>query len=346
MLRFENIYILYAFLIIAFFIALFIFLRRNRVSKLKQFGDMNLIESLYPQASKYKPAIKLSLLLTGLAFIILGTANPQIGSKLVEIKREGVDVVVALDVSNSMKAEDIKPNRLVRAKQLVSNMIDNLMGDRIGIIVFAGEAFIQLPMTTDYSAAKLFLESIDTDIIPQQGTAIGKAIELAISKFKIEEDKKKALVIITDGEDHEGNVSDLATEAVSKGYIIYTIGMGTVQGGFIPIYNNGYRSDFLKDRDGNVVLTKLNQAMLQEVALIGKGKFIRSAEKDADLSKVLDEIAKMDKKEYESSIFSDYDDKFQYFFAIALFFLALELLFFEIKNPFITSLNLFGDKKK
>jgi Ca-activated chloride channel family protein len=244
-----------------------------------------------------------------------------------------------------MLCEDIKPNRLTRAKQSVSRLIDKLQNDRIGIVAFAGEAYLQLPMTTDYSAAKLFLNTIDTDLIPAQGTAIGAAIELAVKSFREDDDKHKALIIITDGENHEDDAVGYASEAASKGVIIHTIGMGTVNGGPIPIMQNGNRVDFAKDNEGNVIMTKADPTMLQQLAQSGKGKFIRASETDPELSLLLDEIAGMEKRKFESKLYTDYEDRFQYFFFAALVLMIGEIFLSERRNKYLSSLNLFGDKK-
>ncbi len=345
MFRIEYSYLLYLLLLIPVFTFFFVIIRKQRVRLLKKYGELNIISRLFPDVSGYKPAIKFSILMVGLAILIFGVANPQIGSRLAEIKREGVDVVICLDVSNSMKAEDVKPNRLERAKQMVSRLVDKLMGDRVGIIVFAGEPYIQLPMTTDYSAAKLFLGFIDTDLIPVQGTAIGSAIELALEKFKVEDNKRKAMIIITDGENHEDDALKAATDAAANGYVVHTIGMGTLAGGPIPVYNNGMKAGLMKDQDGSVVTTKMDPQMLQQVASAGGGQFTLAGDSDPDLSKIVEKIAKMDKKEYESKLFSDYEDRFQFFIGAALLFLIAELFFSERKNKYIAGLKLFESKK-
>jgi len=346
MFRFENVEYLYGLLLIPVFILIYYIIRRSRLKQLIRFGDVSLVSALHPDVSKYKPNVKFILRMIAVAFLIFAIANPQIGSKLVEVKREGVDVVIALDVSNSMLAEDIKPNRLDRAKRSISRLIDELKGDRIGLIVFAGSAYVQLPMTTDYSAAKLFLSTINTDIVSTQGTAIGAAIELAIEKFTTEdEDKRKALIVITDGENHEDDAFAMAGKAVESGFVIYTIGMGTTEGGPIPIYRNAQRTGFLVDENKETIVTRLDAQMLQEIATAGNGKFIRSGGNDPELSELLEEISKMDKKEFESKRYADYEDRFQYLLAGAFLFLIVENLISVRKNKYLASLNLFGEKK-
>jgi len=344
MFRLEYSYFLYLLLLIPAFVLLYLLIRRQRLRLLDNYGELELISRLFPDVSSYKPVVKFALMMTSLFLLILGVANPQIGSRLAEIKREGVDVVICLDVSNSMKAEDVKPNRLERAKQMVSRLVDKLMGDRVGIIVFAGEPYIQLPMTTDYSAAKLFLSFVDTDLIPVQGTAIGSAIGMALDNFKVEDNKRKAMIIITDGENHEDDALGAAAEAAKNGYVVHTIGMGTLAGGPIPLYNNGVKAGLMKDRDGSVVTTKMDPQMLQQIASAGGGQFTLAGDSDPDLSKIVEKIAKMDKKEYESKLFSDYEDRFQLFIGAALLFLIAELILSERKNKYLTKLKLFEAK--
>jgi Ca-activated chloride channel homolog len=278
--------------------------------------------------------------------VVVGLANPQFGSKLEEVKRKGVDIIVALDVSNSMLCEDIRPSRLERSKQALSRLLDKLQNDRIGIIVFAGEAYVQLPITTDYSAAKLFLPSIEPDMIPTQGTAIGAAIDLAVKSFTENEKKNKALIIITDGENHEDNAIEAAKNAAESGVITYTIGMGSPEGAPIPVYHNGVRADYKKDENGNTVITKLNEAMLREIAANGKGEFIRATNSDDGLSLILDKVNKMEKKEFGSKVYTEFDDKFQYFLTAGLLILILEFFVSRRKSEWLKRLNLFGEGKK
>jgi Ca-activated chloride channel family protein len=279
------------------------------------------------------------------SLIVVGLANPQIGTKLEEVKREGVDIIIALDVSNSMKAEDIKPSRLERSKQAISRLIDKLENDRIGVIVFAGNAYVQLPITTDFAAAKLFLGSIDTDIIPTQGTAIGSAIDLAMESFVGQDNKHKALVIITDGENHEDDAVEAAKKANEAGIIIHTIGMGSPEGAPIPVYRNGVQVDFMKDHNGTTVITKLDQVGLEKIAAEGKGQFIRASNSDDGLNTILNEITKMDKKSFGSKMFTEYEDRFQYFIGAGLLFLIIEFLVSNRKNRAVQRLDLFGEKK-
>jgi Ca-activated chloride channel family protein len=285
------------------------------------------------------------LFLSAFSFVIIGIINPQSGSKLEEVKRKGADLMICLDVSNSMKAMDLQPNRLEKSKQAITKLIDKLEGDRIGVIVFGGEAYVQLPITTDYAASKLFLESINTDMIPTQGTAIGAAINLAVESFGKDEGKNKAILIITDGENHEDDAIKAAEAAAEKGITIHTIGMGSIDGAPIPVYKNGIREGFRKDKDGNTIMTKLNQQTLQEISAAGKGIFVRATNSDSGLNYVLDAIDKMEKKEFESKMYSDYEDQFQIFIAIALLLLLVETFLTERKSKLYKKLNLFNDKK-
>jgi Ca-activated chloride channel family protein len=303
------------------------------------------IQNLFPDVSKTKRIWKFILFLSAFSFVIIGIINPQSGSKLEEVKRKGADLMICLDVSNSMKAMDLQPNRLEKSKQAITKLIDKLEGDRIGVIVFGGEAYVQLPITTDYAASKLFLESINTDMIPTQGTAIGAAINLAVESFGKDEGKNKAILIITDGENHEDDAIKAAEAAAEKGITIHTIGMGSIDGAPIPVYKNGIREGFRKDKDGNTIMTKLNQQTLQEISAAGKGIFVRATNSDSGLNYVLDAIDKMEKKEFESKIYSDYEDQFQIFIAIALLLLLVETFLTERKSKLYKKLNLFNDKK-
>ena len=263
--------------------------------------------------------------------LVFVAAGPQTGSKLEKIQRKGIDLIIALDVSNSMLSQDIKPNRLARARQSISRLIDKLEGDRIGIIVFAGKAYTQLPITTDYAAAKMFVVTINPGMIPTQGTAIGDAVDLALNTFG-ESKKNKALIIISDGEDHEGNVLEQAELAAAKGITIYTIGMGLPEGGPIPVYNGDVLVGFKKDKEGNAIVSKLDETLLQRIATIGKGMYIRATNSETGLNRIFDDINEIQKSEIESKQFADYENQFQYFLAIALFLMILDLFIFEKKT--------------
>ncbi len=312
--------------------------RKNALAK---FGDLKLLENLMPDVSVSRYKWKFFIIILALTSLILGIANPQIGSELKTIKRKGVEVIIALDVSNSMLAEDIKPNRLTRAKRAISKLIDDLNGNNIGMIVFAGEAYVQLPVTSDYASAKMFLNSINTDMVNVQGTAIGSAIELADESFTKNNDKNKALIIITDGENHEDDAIKLAKEANKKGIIISTIGLGSTKGTPIPIIDRFGRKDYRRDKEGKVVMTKLNEDLLTKIAVSGGGEYIHAGNSNFGLSSIVDNINNMDKQEFDSKVFSDYEDRFQYFIGFALFLMLLELVLLERKNKFTRGINIF-----
>lgn len=341
MVRFEHIEYLYLLLLIALFI--FIFVLRIKWSKkgIRKFGDINLVSKLIKGKPKYKRQIKFILLMLGFIFIILGLANLQFGSKIEKVKREGVDIVLAIDLSRSMKAEDIKPNRIERTKQFIYRLLDKLQNDRVALIVFAGKAYVQMPLTIDYSAARLFLSNIDTKIIPTQGTAIGEAIDLSLQLFEEGQKKYKTLIILSDGENHEGNAVEAAKSAAKEGVLIYTVGIGTTKGAPIPIYSGERQIDFQRDKKSNIVLSKINNIMLQEIASVGNGKYFRITNKDDNLKALLKEILKQDKKEIDTQMFTDYESKFQYFLGIGLFFLILELFIFERKSKWSIDFNNF-----
>ncbi|MGY8953655.1 MAG: VWA domain-containing protein, partial [Flavobacteriales bacterium] len=280
------------------------------------------------------------------ACLIISLANPQIGSKLQEVKREGVDIIVALDLSNSMLAEDFSPNRLEKSKRSISKLVDRLHADRIGIVVFAGEAYVQLPLTSDYAAAKLFLRSVSTDIMPTQGTAIGEAIGLSAKSFDEQSKAGKAIIIITDGENHEGDATAAASAAAEKNIKVFTVGMGSSKGVPIPVYRGGQRVDYRKDRDGNSIVTRLNEDMLKEIAAAGSGKYIRASNAGTGLDIIMDELDNMEKAEYGTKMFSDYEDRFQYPLALGLLLLIIEFFISEKRNRWLMDMNLFEAKSK
>jgi Ca-activated chloride channel family protein len=343
-MQFENIYFIYAFALIPIFLVVFFISRSWRKKTIRLYGETDLVKKLIPEYSGTKRVWKFILFTLAFAFLIIGLINPQIGTKLEDVKRKGADIMICLDVSNSMKAEDLQPNRLERSKNAIARLIDKLEGDRIGIIVFGGEAYVQLPITTDYSAAKLFLESINTDMIPTQGTDIGKAIKLAMESFGKDEGKNRAIVIITDGENHEADAVNAAENAAEKGISIHTIGMGSENGAPIPIYRGGIQEGFRKDKDGNTIVTKLNEQVLQEIAAAGNGVYVRATNSDAGLNNVLTELDKLDKKQFESKMYRDYEDRFQPFILAAILFLIIDVFLTERKSKLYKRLNLFGEK--
>jgi len=309
---------------------IYIFKQKKRL--LSKFGDFVLVQKLINPDGLRRQKIKTLLLVASLFFIVIGLSGPQIGTRMIEIKRRGIDIIIAIDCSASMLAEDIKPNRMERAKYELSSFIDRLHGDRIGIIAFAGTAFLQCPLTLDYGAAKMFLNIIDTNLIPQPGTSIGSAIKLAMKSFEHKERKYKALIILTDGEDHDKNTPDIVDEAVKEGIRIYTIGFGNPEGELIPIRDNqGNLIGYKKDKKGEPVLSKLDEMLLQKIALVTGGKYYRSTSGEIELERIYDDISGMEKKLLQSKYQSLYEDRFQYFIFIAIILLIIEFILTEIK---------------
>lgn len=343
MFRFAHPYYFYLLLLIALFTIVFVIFMLWRKRALMRFGEPDVIRQLMPDFSVSKPIVKFIGLMLIIAALIVALASPQTGSRLEKVKRKGIDLMICLDVSNSMLATDIKPDRLERAKQAISRLIDNLEGDRIGIIVFAGKAYTQLPITTDYAAAKMFISSINTSIVPTQGTAIAEAIGVAAGSFG-ESKHNKAIVIITDGEDHEGSVLEQTEAAMKKGIVVYTIGMGLPEGAPIPVYNGTIQTGYKKDRDGNTVMSKLDETLLQRVASVGKGMYIRATTSETGLNKIFDDISKIQKMEIEEKQYSDYEDRFQYLLGLALLLLILDLFIFERRTRWLQHVKLFEIK--
>ncbi len=346
MFRFASEIWLYVLLVIPALLLLFWINARWRKRVLSQLGDSKILENLMPTYSKALPRWKRFLFTLGVIFLRVGMANPQIGTKYEEVKREGFELMICLDVSNSMLAEDLTPNRLERAKQAISRLVDRLKNDKIGVIVFAGEAYVQLPLTVDHSAAKLFLRSINTGVVPTQGTAIGKSIELAMQSFSSSSKANKSIIVITDGENHEDDALELAANAVDQGITVHTIGIGSVDGTPIPMYKRGQMLGHRKDREGNTVVTKLNETMLQQIAASGKGTYVRANNSRTGLNALMDELEGMKREEYDSKMFTSYEDRFQYFIAVALVLLLLEILVPSRKINLFGGVNLFSVKKK
>ena len=343
MIRFANTEYFYALILLLVFVMLYGFYNRWRKRAKKRFGDVQVVGQLMPKVSEGKPLFKFILILIAFVFLVIGIVDPQIGSKLEKVKREGIDLMLVLDVSNSMLAEDIKPNRLERAKMAISSLVDKLQGDRIGIVIFAGNAYKQLPLTTDYSAAKLFLSAVDTKIVPTQGTAIGEAIEMAIESFD-DQKHNKAIIIITDGENHEDDAIGSATAAAEMGIKVFTIGMGLPEGAPIPLYNSygSQTTGFKKDRQGQTVITKLNEDMLRQIAAAGEGAYARANNASTGLRKIFDDISQIEKQEIETKQFTDYEHRFQVYLAAALLFLVLELLIATRKSSWAQKFDFFG----
>jgi len=330
MIRFAHIEYLYALAVIPVMAVVYFLFARLRTRAEARFGNPSMLERLSEDASRGKRLTKFVLLLGAVAFLLVALANPRIGTRLEEVKQEGVDIFIALDVSLSMKSEDIKPNRLEKAKFEIRNLVSRLGGDRIGLIIFAGQAFTQFPLTTDYSAASMFLDIVDVDAVPVPGTDIGSAIERAVESFDFEETTTKVLVIITDGENTEGDVFDAAEEAAKKGVLIYTIGLGSPTGAPIPVYNAaGEQVDFKRDRSGAVVISKLDETSLQKLASIGGGKYFRGTNAQDELDEIYKNINALQKKEFGVKQFTDYEDRFQVFLIPAILLLLAEVLMTE-----------------
>lgn len=318
-------YLLLIFAIPLFFI-LYAFYRKGRKKKIETIGDLKLLDKLMPARSRAKGWVRVSFFSIAWLFFLIGLARPQMGARLKETERKGAEIMIALDVSNSMLAQDYSPNRLERAKLAISRLVDKLHGDRIGLIVFAGQSFVQLPITTDYVSAKIFLNSISTGSIPVQGTALGDAIYTAMRSFSGQGQMgsdNKAIILITDGENHEDDPVAAARAAAEEGIKVFCIGVGSPEGKPIPINNNG---DLLKDRDGNIVVTKLDEKTLEEIAIAGDGAYVKAGNTEFGLNPIIDQLKELQDQEFKSQVFEDFDEQYMYFFAIALFFLLLEFL--------------------
>ena len=339
MFRFEEPAYLYLLLLLPLLVAFYLFSNYRRRKAIRKFGDPVLMAQLMPDVSKYRPDVKFWLVFTAIGLFAVLLARPQFGSKLETVKRKGVEVMIALDISNSMLAQDVQPSRLEKAKMAISRMVEKLSNDKIGLIVFAGDAYVQLPITTDYSSAKLFLSNISTDIVPVQGTAIGSAIDLAARSFTPETETSKAIIVITDGENHQDDAVAAAKQAHEKGIVIHTIGMGLEQGA--PIPEKGKPGQFMQDAQGNVVISKLDEQTLQDIAKAGEGLYIRASNTEVGLNRLLDEVNRMEKSLLEERVYSDYAEKYQYFLLVGLFFIFVEFMILGRKNKHFMKINLF-----
>ncbi|AXT57465.1 VWA domain-containing protein [Aquimarina sp. AD1] len=339
----EKIYF-WLLLVIPIVIVLFLGVLIWKKTAQKKFADKELLKRLSPNQSIFKSILKIVVISLAFACFIIALVNPKVGTKLETVKREGVDVVFAIDVSKSMLAEDIAPNRIEKTKQLVTQIINNLASDRVGIIAYAASAFPQLPITTDYGSAKMFLQSMNTDMLSSQGTAINEAIELAKTYYDDEEQTNRVLFIISDGEDHEGNVASIAEEAAKEGIKIFTIGVGTTKGGPIPIKRNGIVQSYKKNSQGETVITKLNTTILQEIANEANGTYIDGSSTNAVVENVTELLQGMDKKEFEAKQFADFKDQFQWFLGAGLLLLFLDIFLLERKTSWVKRLNLFNEE--
>ncbi len=343
MFRFAHPEYLFLFVLVFILIVVFILAQMKRKSLTQLWGNPALLKELMPNVSYIRPKFKFYVLLFAISLIVIVLAQPQFGSKEENVKKKGIEVVIAMDVSNSMLAHDVQPSRLMKAKQIVSQLIDRMKDDKIAIVVFAGDAFIQLPLTADYNAAKMFLSSINTKIVPYQGTAIGSAIDLSIKSFGNRESKVgRAIVVITDGENHEDNAVEAAKLASDNGIAVHVIGVGTPEGAPIPIDNT---VSFKKDRDGNVVVSKLNESMASEIAQAGNGLYARADNSDVAQRNLLNELDKLAKTDLEQKVYSQYNEQFQSFAFVALILLIFEVFIFVRKNKWLSRVHIFDVHK-
>lgn len=343
MFRFEEPTYLYLLLLLPLLAALFLYSNYRRRRAIKKFGDLELMAQLMPDASKYRPDVKFWIVFVAIGLFAVLLARPQFGSRLETVKRQGIEVIIALDISNSMLAEDVQPSRLQKAKRLVSQLVDKMENDKVGMIVFAGDAFTQLPITSDYISAKMFLETIDPSLISKQGTALGAAINLSTRSFTPMEGVGRTVILITDGENHEDGALEAAKAAVEKGIQINVLGVGMPEGAPIPIPGS---NDYRRDREGNVVVTKLNEQMCQEIAQVGQGIYVRVDNSNAAQNAITKEINKLAKADVETQVYTEFNEQFQAIAWIILLLLLVEMLILERKNPLFKNIHLFSDKKK
>jgi len=326
MLLFAEYRYLYLLLLIPVFLVGYALLRWFRRRRVKAFGDPELVEALMPSRSRSKGWVRMVLFCLGFLFFVVGLARPQTGAKLSERKTKGAEIIIALDVSNSMLAEDYSPNRLERAKLSISRLTDMLQEDRIGLVIFAGTSFVQLPVTTDYVSAKMFLGSIDTGSIPVQGTAIGDAIRLSIKSFSAQSEKSRVIIVISDGENHEDDPVAAAAQAAEYGIKVYTIGVGSAEGQPIPV-----DGALLRDRNGDIVVSRLDEKTLRDIARAGNGAYIHAGNEEFGLNPIVQDIRRMEDEEFGSIVFEEYDEQYMYFFGIALLLFVIEMLIGERK---------------
>ena len=334
----------YLFIAVAVLLLFYLLTWFWKLKKQKEFADHSLLNDLSPQKSVFKPVLKMIFVLLALSFLIIAMVNPKMGTQLKTIKRQGVDIVFALDVSKSMLAEDIAPNRLEKSKQIISKIIDKLGSDRVGIIIYAGNAYPLLPITTDHGAAKMFLQNAGPDMVSSQGTAINEALELSKTFFDDDTQTNRFLFVISDGEDHEENSGKIAKEIIDLGITTFTIGVGSNKGSPIPVKNNGKFLGYKKDNKDEVVITKLNVETLKDIAQNGEGKYIYGNKTSKTVEYVEELLLKADKKEFESKQFSDYKDQFQWFIGFGLLFLVLDVFLLNKKTKWVQKLNLFNER--
>ena len=339
----KYLYLLFLLPILA---VLFLYVEFWKRKKQREFGDVELVKKLSPEKSNFKPALKFGILLLGIAMLILGLVNPKIGTKVEKVKREGIDIVFAIDVSKSMLCEDIAPNRLEKSKQVVSQIINNLGSDRIGIIAYAGSAFPVLPITTDYNVAKMFLQSMNTGMVSSQGSNLDEAIKLSEKYFEGSPNTSKLMIMITDGEDHSDGAENAAEEAKKIGMKIITIGVGTTAGGPIPNKKNGVIESFHRDKNtGEVVVTKLRPEALEAIAKAAKGGYINGNNTKQTVDFIKKSLNNIQKTEFEATEMKNFQSQFQWFLGIGFFLLLLDVFLLERKTKWVQKLNLFNEKK-
>ena len=338
MFRFGEPIYLYLLLIVPFLVVFYLYTNYRRRKRLRQYGDPELMAHLMPNVSKYRPDVKFWLVTAALVMVIFMLARPQFGSKMETVKRQGVETVVALDISNSMLAQDVTPSRLEKSKKLVSRLVETFKNDKVAMIVFAGEAFTQLPITSDYISAKMFLETISPSLITTQGTDIRGAIDLAMKSFTPNEGVGRAIVLITDGENHEGGAVEAGQQAEEKGVRVFVLGVGSLDGSPIPVEGT---NDFRRDKDGNVVVTKLNEQMCQEIAKAGNGMYVRVDNTNNAERALNAEINKLAKADVETQVYTEFDEQFDVLAWLALVLLAVDVMLLNRKNPLFKNVKLF-----
>ena len=342
MFRFEDSIYLWLLVLIPILALVRFISYRNQRKRLRKFGDPSLLKELMPDVSRFRPSVKFGLLLGALALLIVMLARPQFGTKINHEKRVGIETIIAMDISNSMLAEDVIPSRLDRSKMMVENLVDHFTNDKIGLIVFAGDAFVQLPITSDYVSAKMFLSSINPSMMATQGTDIARAIEMATHSFTQEEGIGKAIIVITDGEDHEGGALEAAKAAKEEGMRVYVLGVGSVNGAPIPVSGTG---DYMKDRSGNTVMSALNEEMCKQVAQAGGGAYIHVENNSAAQQQLDNELDKLAKKETSTAVYSEFDEQFQAVGILVLLLLIIEICILDRRNPLLKRVSLFGKRK-
>ena len=338
MFRFANPNALFLYIILAIIVGVYFVSQRLRKKALRRYGSPELLDALMPEVSTFRPALKFWITFVALCFMVLLIARPQFGSKMETVKRQGIETIIALDISNSMLAEDVAPSRLEKSKNIISKLVDNFSDDKVGLIVFAGDAFIQLPITSDFISAKIFLETIAPELITRQGTNLNAAIDMATRSFTPKEGVGKAIIIITDGENHEGGAKEAAKAAAEKGMMVYVMGIGSPEGSPIPAGRSG---EFRRDKEGNIVITRLNEQMCQEIAAAGNGVYIRIDNTNNAQRVLLQELDKLAKADIETTIYKEYNEQFMVMAWVAFVLLLVELLLMAKKNPKLKGFRLF-----